>query len=53
MIWEDEQAIIDELLYWQKRALQSEKEREYYKQQFLDKEEEIRFILGGERGGRE
>lgn len=25
MIWEDEQQIIDELLYWQKRALEAEK----------------------------
>ena len=25
MIWENEQAIIEELLYWQKRALKAEK----------------------------
>lgn len=25
MIWEDEQAIIEELLYWQKRALKAER----------------------------
>ena len=25
MIWEDEQEIINELLYWQKRALEAEK----------------------------
>lgn len=40
MIWEDQQEIIDELLYWQKRALQAEKEREYYKAQFLDADKE-------------
>ena len=45
MIWEDEQEIIEELLYWQKRALQAEKERKYFKQQFLDKEKEIREIF--------
>ena len=64
MIWEDEQEIIEELLYWQKRALAAEKEREevldelegyikiaaYFKQQYLDKDEEIKFILGGEMG---
>lgn len=45
MIWEDQQEIIDELLYWQKRALQAEKEREYYKQQFLDKDLEIHEVI--------
>jgi L-lactate utilization protein LutB len=67
MIWENEQEIINELLYWQKRALAAEKEREevldeleeyikmaaYFKQQWVDKDEELRFILGGERGDRE
>ena len=53
MIWEDEQELIEELLYWQKRALQVEKERKYFKQQFLDKQRELEFILGGYRGDRE
>jgi hypothetical protein len=35
MIWEDEQEIINELLYWQKRALEAERELE----QELDYEE--------------
>ncbi len=53
--WEDEQQIIEELLYWQRRALQAEKERDYFKQQFLDKDKEMKnvmykasFIVGGE-----
>lgn len=59
MIWKDEQELIDSMLYWQKRALAAEKEREeilddledyiiiaeYYKQQFLDKDLEIREVI--------
>ena len=45
MIWEDQQEIIDEMLYWQKRALQAEKEREYWKQQFNDKGNEVFELL--------
>lgn len=67
MIWKNEEELLESMLYWQKRALEAEKEREevlddleewiklaaYWKQQFVDKEAEVRFILGGERGDRE
>jgi hypothetical protein len=53
--WKNEEELLQCLLYWQNRALQSEKEREYFKQQFLDKDKEIKhlmykasFITGGE-----
>ena len=63
MIWEDEQELLKEFMYWQKRALKAERElklenelldlimewneqtiteKEYWKQQFLDKEKELR-----------
>ena len=45
MIWEDEQEIIDELLYWQKRALEAEKARDYFKSQFMDKDSELWAII--------
>ena len=45
--------VLASLLRWQKDYFEMKKQRDYYKQQFLDKEEEIRFILGGEIGDRE
>lgn len=72
--FENEEEILEAMLYWQKRALEAErdleesldfneeyvdlilqarKERDYYKQQFLDKDDEMRFILGDDRGERE
>jgi hypothetical protein len=72
--WKDDKEMIECIMYWQKRALEAEREveealdyneemvelvleareqfremelqRDYYKQQFLDKENEIRFLLG-------
>lgn len=41
----NEEELLEGFLYWQKRALQAEKEREYFKQQFLDKDKEIKHIM--------
>ena len=43
--WDDEEETIKCMLYWQERALQAEKERKYFKQQFLDKDKELKMLI--------
>ena len=32
-------------MYWQQRALEAEKESEYWKQQFIDKDAEMHIVI--------
>ena len=50
--WKDEEELLECMLYWQKKALETVKwldemeiERNYYKQQFLDKQKELQEVI--------